>query len=45
MTPKPTPTPVLPSAPDRYDWDDDARTCARYDDRYWDDQYNRDEDS
>lgn len=27
------------------DWDDDPRTCARYDDHYWDDyEYSRDED-
>jgi hypothetical protein len=28
----------------RRDWDDDPRTCARYDARYWDDLYDRDED-
>lgn len=37
---EPTPASVPPSVPDRYDWDDDARTCARY----WNDQCNRDED-
>jgi hypothetical protein len=28
----------------RQDWDDDPRTCARADDRYWDALYDRDED-
>ncbi|MFB7244630.1 hypothetical protein ACFCYX_19480 [Streptomyces populi] len=29
--------------PPARDWDD-VRTCARDDDRYWDDRYDRDED-
>lgn len=44
----PAPAPVvlpLPTEPRQHDWDDDPHTCARYDDRYWDDQYDRDEDS
>ncbi|MBL3664512.1 hypothetical protein JL475_00430 [Streptomyces sp. M2CJ-2] len=43
------PTPTLPplSEPHRHDWDDDPRTCARYD-RWWgenDYDIHRDEDS
>ena len=26
------------------DWEDDPRSCARADDRYWDNRYDRDED-
>jgi hypothetical protein len=35
------PPPVVPRA---RDWDDDPHTAARYDDRYWDSLYDRDED-
>ena len=37
---QPAPAPPPLSKPDRYDWDDDPRTCARYDRAYFD----RDED-
>ncbi|MFD6496770.1 hypothetical protein [Streptomyces sp. NPDC060188] len=33
-----------PLAEPRRNWDDDPRTCARDDDRYWDDLYDRDEE-
>lgn len=35
-----TACPLRPAAT----WDDDSRTTARYDDRYWDNLYDRDED-
>lgn len=46
MTGPVEPAPVVPSSaePQRHDWDEDSRTAARYDDRYWDDLYDRDED-
>lgn len=38
--PEPAPAPAdEPLAEPRHDWDDDPRTCARYD-RYW---FDRDE--
>ncbi|MFJ6566622.1 hypothetical protein ACIQNU_04330 [Streptomyces sp. NPDC091292] len=45
--PAPAPDPDVPTPltePRVHDWDDDPHTCARADDRYWDDLYNRDED-
>ncbi|MFE2486033.1 hypothetical protein ACFXGR_22585 [Streptomyces mirabilis] len=43
---EPAPAVDVPEPPTepRRDWDD-ARTCARDDDRYWDALYDRDEDS
>jgi len=40
----PQPAVVVPLTEPHRDWDDDPRTCAREDDRYWDDLYDRDED-
>lgn len=43
MTAPPEPAPVPPLAePRRHDWDDDPRTCARYDDLWWDAKYDND---
>jgi hypothetical protein len=49
MTAPPEPAPAVdvpePLTEPRRDWDDDPRTCARYDDQYWGSyEYNRDED-
>lgn len=45
VPPEPAPADTLPPVePRAHDWDDDPRTCARYDDRYWDAMYDRDED-
>ncbi|MFF4346793.1 hypothetical protein [Streptomyces sp. NPDC001530] len=47
----PSPIPVPHAAPDiplaeppARDWEDDPHIAARYDDRYWDDMYDRDEE-
>ncbi|MCX4707080.1 hypothetical protein [Streptomyces sp. NBC_01373] len=41
VTPEPTPDVLpMPTEPRQHDWDDDPRTCALEDRRYW----NRDED-
>jgi hypothetical protein len=49
MTAPAEPAPAVdvpePLTEPRRDWDDDPRTCARYDAQYWDSyEYNRDED-
>lgn len=43
--PAPQPVVDVPLAePLAREWDDDPHTAARYDDRYWDDMYDRDEE-
>ncbi|MEU0818930.1 hypothetical protein [Streptomyces mirabilis] len=48
MTAPVVPAPAVdvpePLTEPRRSWDDDPRTCARDDDRYWDALYDRDED-
>lgn len=47
MTAPVEPAPVIdvpePITEPRHNWDDDPRTAARYDDRYWDAKYDNDE--
>lgn len=38
-------TPLLPAVPPARDWDESPAEAARYDDRHWDDLYDRDEES
>jgi hypothetical protein len=44
LTPTPPDPPSEPARPYGW-WDDDPRTCARDDARYWNDVYDRDEES
>lgn len=39
------PPPVVPSRPVRRDWDEAVDEAATADDRYWNDIYDRDENS
>ncbi|MFF2852669.1 hypothetical protein ACFVT5_41210 [Streptomyces sp. NPDC058001] len=41
--PPDVPTPLV--EPRTHDWDDDPRTSARADARYWDELYDRDEEN